>query len=106
MSMEHQFINNTNVGGAKKRFELHIDDQIAILEYFTVKGNVAYLTHTEVPPSLQGKGYASILVNEALDELNDEGTKIVPMCPYVLAFIKRHKEYGNMVLPEFEYMLH
>lgn len=103
--METNFVNNTTINGAKKRFELHIGEKMAILEYFTARGNISYLVHTEVESSLQGKGYASVLVKDALDYLRDEHTQIVPVCPFVRAFLKRRPEYQGMVVPDFRYMI-
>ncbi|MGB5272221.1 MAG: N-acetyltransferase, partial [Eudoraea sp.] len=42
--------------GQKKRFELLIEGETAFIEYIQAKNNIIYLTHTEVPRSLEGNG--------------------------------------------------
>ncbi len=103
--MEHTFINNDNWQGAKKRYELHVDGNIAFVEYFLIKNEKAYLVHTEVPKELSGMKIGFELVQKVLDDLADKNIQVVPICPFVAAFIKRHKEYANLVSPEFKYMI-
>jgi predicted GNAT family acetyltransferase len=81
------------------RYELAVEKQIAFLEY-TQRGKVIALVHTEVPESLEGKGIGNKLVRGALDLARAEGTKVIPACTFVAAFISRHPEYGDLVQPE------
>ncbi len=53
-----------NIDNPKKRFELHVDDKIVYIEYILAKGNSIYLTHTEVPRSLEGNGLGSAIVKK------------------------------------------
>lgn len=55
--MEYYLVDNKK----KKRFEFQIGDNVAFIEYIFAKENI-YLTHTEVPKELEGKGIASALV--------------------------------------------
>lgn len=75
-----------------KRFELQVDDQIAIAEYM-LAGNNMIFTHTEVPPALEGRGIANKLAKFALDYAVQAGHKIQPVCPFITSYIQRHKEY-------------
>ena len=45
----------------KKRFETQVEGHFAIIEYIRAKDAI-YLTHTEVPQALGGKGVGSALV--------------------------------------------
>ena len=53
--------------------------------------------HTEVPTELNGKGIGSALVRGLLDIARTEKLKVVPRCPFMAAFIKRHPEYADLV---------
>ncbi|HEY9311079.1 GNAT family N-acetyltransferase [Williamsia sp.] len=55
--------------------------------------------HTEVDEAFGGRGLATILVNEALDDARARGKKIVGVCPLVAAFLKKHPEYSDATNP-------
>jgi len=54
-------------------------------------------THTEVDRSQEGKGVGSLLVRGALDDVRGSGLKVLPLCPFVKAYIGRHREYVDLV---------
>ncbi|HEU4564814.1 MAG TPA: GNAT family N-acetyltransferase [Gemmatimonadaceae bacterium] len=81
---------------AAGQFEMRENGQLAFLAY-TMAGNRIRLVHTEVPPELQGRGYADRLVRAALEHARREGLAVVPSCPFVRAYIERHPEYAPLV---------
>ena len=81
---------------AASRFEILTDQGAAILTY-RYRGADLDLIHTEVPPALEGRGYASALATAALSYARGEGIKVIPSCPYVKAFLARHPEYADLV---------
>jgi len=83
---------------ALSRFEIHSAGKTAFLEYQRTPSTLV-LAHTEVPPELEGRGVAGKLVHAALDLALAEGVKIVPMCPFVTAYLRRHREYLDLVDP-------
>jgi predicted GNAT family acetyltransferase len=54
-------------------------------------------THTQVPFELQGKGVGSQLVRGALDLAGERGLELVPLCPFVAGYIRRHHEFLGLV---------
>jgi hypothetical protein len=78
------------------RYELPTEHGLAIAIY-SEQGDRRIFTHTEVPPADEGKGIASRLVREALDDTRRHGFKIVPACSFVVAFARRHPEYVDPV---------
>jgi uncharacterized protein len=48
-----------------------------------------------VPRADEGKGLASRLVKEALDDTRRAGFKIQPACSFVVAYMRRHPEYRD-----------
>lgn len=93
--MDYQITNNE----ADHRFELKLGDEMAFADYLR-KGNTIYFTHTEVPPHLEGQGLGNALAKAALDYARSEGLVVVPRCRFIAAFIRRHKEYQDLVRPE------
>jgi predicted GNAT family acetyltransferase len=55
--------------------------------------------HTEVDEAFGGRGLATILVREALDDARSRGLTIVGVCPLVAAFLKKHPEYADATAP-------
>jgi predicted GNAT family acetyltransferase len=82
------------------RYELHVDgDLVGEIRYRRQEGALA-LVHTEIDPALEGQGLGAVLVRGALDDLRARGELVVPVCPYVRTFIRRHPEYADLVTVE------
>ena len=47
--------------------------------------------------TLEGKGVGSQLVKQTLEQIKTTDKKIVPSCPFIAAYIKRHPEYESLV---------
>ncbi|GAB3786067.1 GNAT family N-acetyltransferase [Spirosoma horti] len=85
--------NNTH----RHRFELETDGKLSIVEYQQVDDETLALTHTEVDPSLEGHGIGSKLVEGVLQYIEQHDQKIVPLCPFVSVFLKRHPDWNRLV---------
>jgi hypothetical protein len=81
---------------AASRFELRVQGQVAFAQYHLVDG-VMWITHTETPPPLQGRGLAARVVRAALDHARAQGLKVRPACSYVRAYLRRHPEQQDLV---------
>ncbi|NGX84727.1 GNAT family N-acetyltransferase [Aequorivita sp. KMM 9714] len=84
----------------KKRFEIEIDNHFAFINYGEF-GNQIALVHTETDPELAGKGAASAVVEKTLQYLDENDILLLPFCPYVFAYIKKHPEWKRIVSPKF-----
>ena len=78
------------------QYEFRIGDYLAKIEY-KKDDNRIFLTHTEVPPELGGQGIGTELVKQVLEDIKDRGLRLVPLCPFVIAYIKRHPEWMELV---------
>ncbi len=74
------------------RFELKQGDETAFILYTRTPGSLR-LVHTEVPAALQGKGVGSDLVRSVLRLADEQGLTVIPSCPFVADYLKRHREY-------------
>jgi predicted GNAT family acetyltransferase len=83
---------------AARRFEAVVGGLLCRADYLLV-GDTMRLFHTEVPPALEGRGIASVLVRAAFDHAAANGLKIAPACSYVSAWVRRHREFANLVAP-------
>jgi predicted GNAT family acetyltransferase len=81
---------------AAKRFEIDVDGKLAILEYIPAGRNISY-THTEVPRELEGMGIGGKLARHALEFARDNDLKVIPICPFVTSYLRRHPDYQPLV---------
>jgi uncharacterized protein len=79
------------------RFELERDGLVATLDY-SVTGKVLALIHSEIPEALRGSGIASTLAKTALDWARKHQMKVDVVCPFVAAFLQKHREYSDLVV--------
>ena len=79
-----------------KSYQFIIGDFQPKIEYIKTKEKI-YLTHTEVPVELEGKGIGSHLVKLTLEDVEKKHLKLIPLCPFVAAYIKRHPEWNRLL---------
>ncbi|MBT8238278.1 MAG: N-acetyltransferase [Croceitalea sp.] len=91
--MDHKVTDNS----AKKQYELLVDDKLARLEYIVAQNRI-FLTHTEVPIGLEGRGIGSELIRQVLEDIQLKNMILVPLCPFVAGYIKKHPEWKSLVL--------
>ncbi|MDN5787054.1 GNAT family N-acetyltransferase [Pseudorhodobacter sp.] len=48
--------------------------------------------HTAVPDSMRGLGIGRALVDQLIADARAKGQRIVPLCPFVRAHAKKHRE--------------
>ncbi len=84
---------------AESRYETRIGAEVAVLEYEFDGGKQIALVHTEVPSALEGRGLAGKIVRFALDDARTRGLEVIPVCPYVVSYLKRHPADLDVVAP-------
>lgn len=78
------------------RFEVSLGDDLGVAEY-RKDGSTYVFTHTGVPHEYEGRGIAAKIVRAALEAVKAEGATMVPVCPYVKAYVRRHPEYESLI---------
>jgi hypothetical protein len=79
-----------------RQFEMVADNVKAKIEYDLQKDRM-FLVHTEVPPALAGKGAGNAIVEKTLHYLEENNLKLVPLCPFVAAYVKKHPEWKRLL---------
>jgi uncharacterized protein len=80
-----------------ERYEAIVDGAVAgFAEYRLRPGLIAFI-HTEIDPAFEGHGVASSLIQDALKDAQHRGLAVLPFCPFVNAYIQRHREYVELV---------
>ena len=83
------------------QFEITIDGHKAFIVYRDQPG-VITLIHTETEPELEGKGAATAVIEKTLEYIEENNDTLIPLCPLVFAYIKRHPEWKRIVDPSFK----
>ena len=82
---------------AKSRYELHLGDELAGFVLYHLRGQQINLIHTEVDPRFQGAGLATHLARFSLDDARKRNLAVLPSCPYIRSWIRKHPDYADLV---------
>jgi uncharacterized protein len=82
---------------ATSRYEVRVGGELAGFVEYRLRDPVISLIHTEVDPRFQGAGLAGRLARFSLDDARNRQLAVLPFCPYVLSWIKKHPEYTDLV---------
>ncbi len=73
--------------------------QITYLDTETAAGEPhRVFDHTSVAEAYGGQGLASVLASFAVASTIDEGRSVVPVCPYLAAWLPKHPEFAASVV--------
>jgi uncharacterized protein len=82
------------------RFEITVDGELAgFADYHDHAGRRTF-THTEIEDAFEGQGLGSTLVRHVLDDARERGVEVIPVCPFVRAYIARHLDQYVDLVPE------
>lgn len=97
MSAEAPFPDQVRNNTGEGRFELALDEGLAFLNYRVLTRGELGLIHIEVPEELSGRGIGSALVEGTLDIAREKGWTVLPYCPFVHGWMKRHNDYADLI---------
>ena len=83
----------------KGRFEVRVDDRVVGLASYHVDGTTMTLPHTEVDPSMGGRGIGKALVAGVLAAARERGLTVLPYCSFVRHYIQQHPDDIDLVAP-------
>lgn len=90
--MSNQVTDNPTRG----RYELEVAGEIVFATYRR-EGHTVYIPHVEAPPSLRGTGAAGRLMQGIMEKARTEGLKVVPICGYASAWLRRLREFHDLI---------
>jgi predicted GNAT family acetyltransferase len=79
------------------RYELVLDGRVAGRLDYRLSGGTVSLNHAEVDQPLRGQGLGDVLAAGALADAAERGLKVVPRCPFVAAYVRRHPELADLL---------
>ena len=80
----------------RQRYEIVRDDTVLGYAAYQNTDQLIVFTHTEVDSSVEGQGIGGELVRGALDHVRSLGLSVLPICPFVQAWMVRHEEYADL----------
>ena len=81
MTENYELIDNEE----KHQYEFHVEGYVPRID-------------TEVPAALGGHGIGSQLAEKVLTDIERQGLRLVPLCPFVAGYIHKHPEWKRIVL--------
>jgi predicted GNAT family acetyltransferase len=81
----------------RHRYELRFGGEYAGFAQYRLNDGAIVFTHTVVLPEFEGRGLGSKLAGFVLDDAVSRGDRIVPECPFIAAYLRRHDEYEASV---------
>ncbi len=80
---------------ARSRFELGKDGASGFIDYRR-SGSTLFLNHAEVPAVMGGQGVGTRLVRATLDLIRSRNERIVAVCPFIKAVVRRFPAYADL----------
>lgn len=81
----------------KERYEIRLDDEVVGHATARRRGGVVTMPHVEIAPAHRGKDMASRLVRGALEDVRARGERVIALCPFVVAFLRRNPGFRDLV---------
>jgi len=81
----------------QNRYEAFVGGALAGFADYHAQPGLVTVLHTETDPAFEGRGVGSELVREMLEDIRRRGAGVLPVCPFVRAFLQRHREYADLV---------
>ena len=79
----------------KSRYELHLGDTVAgFTEFEPDEHGRLVFPHTVVDPAFGGRGLGTVLVAGAMADVAARGETVVPVCPFVVKYLRRNEVPG------------
>lgn len=91
--MDEKVVHETD----NNRFVIYSEGSEAYVEY-KMKDDTIDLYHTFTDPVLRGKGLAAHVVRAAFEYAKENNLKVIPTCSFVRSFVRRYKEYSELVV--------
>jgi len=81
----------------RDRYELSIDGEVVGYSAYRARPGLIAFVHTEVDERFEGRGLGDRLIRFALEDARTRGLAVLPFCPFVKAFIEKHRAFEALV---------
>lgn len=81
----------------RSRFEISVAGAPAGFAAYVRRGDEVVLTHTVIDEGWEGQGLGSVLARAAVASVTEAGGTVVPRCPFIAAWLRKHPDVGARV---------
>jgi hypothetical protein len=82
------------------RYEIRVDERLAGFAQYRLKDERITIFHAEIDPEYRGRGLGDELAHDALEDVRRRGLVLVPRCPFIESYVRRHPEEAlDLVAP-------
>lgn len=82
------------------RYEVSVDGDVGGVAVYRLEDDRIVFLHTEIDLAHEGEGLGGRLARGALDDARERGLAVVPLCPFIAGWIRRHPDYADLVSPD------
>jgi hypothetical protein len=79
------------------RYEAFVDGALAGFAVYRLAQDRVVFVHTEIHGAYAGQGVGSVLAGTALEDVRVHGKQVIPLCPFIASYIRRHPDYLDLV---------
>lgn len=79
------------------RFELRVGGELVSILDYRVNGDTVALTRAFTNPAQRGSGYAAVVTERAVDAVEAQGRKVLPVCWYVAEWFDEHPDRAGVL---------
>lgn len=83
----------------KSRFELRLDNKTIGWAEYRPGGDSVIIAHTEIVEGHEGTGMGGVLVRGTIAGIRARGKTVLPVCPFAKAYVSRHPDLADRVVP-------
>ena len=76
----------------KRRFEARLGSETIGFTQYGLRSDLIVLLHTEIDPSVEGRGFGSRLAAGILADVTTRPLSVIVRCPFIAAYVERHAE--------------
>ena len=91
------FLEPARDNRGRMRLEIDLGDGETAFAAYQLSPGALRFHHTVVPEGHGGKGIGTALVRAAIALARESGLKIVPVCPFVRAYFRKHPDEMGIV---------
>lgn len=83
---------------SRQRYELFDGETMIGMMVYGLPDDVHVdVVHTEVDPAYGGQGLGGVLAEFAVKDVQAQGKRVVPHCPYMRGWLAKHSEFDAIV---------
>ena len=76
----------------QRRYEVRVGGRVVGHARYVVQNGTIALLHTEIDPSMEGRGIGSRLAAGVLADVTSRDLSVVVRCPFIAAYVRRHPQ--------------